>query len=76
MLKTHLSKVENIWLPFKEQNLIKTITVSCFWAKLLDGFRNIGFPVFLSVQNKSKTFKTTFAWETLEEGGCCWVENA
>lgn len=78
MFKAHLSKVENIWLPFKEQNLIKTITVSCFWAKLLHCFRNTGFPVFLSVQNKTKTlsYMATFAQETFGEGGCCWVENA
>lgn len=55
--RTHLSEEENVWLPFKEQNLIKRITVSCFWAKLLDCFSNIGFPVFLSVQNKSNSFK-------------------
>lgn len=80
MLKAHLSIVENIWLPFKEQNLIKTITVSCFWAKLLDCFRNTGFPVFLSVQKKSKTFKP-YGHICLEDsegggGGCCWAENA
>lgn len=52
--------------------------VSCFWAKLLHLFRNVGFPVFLSVQNKSKTLKpwSHICFEGSSGGGYRWAENA
>lgn len=74
MLKAHLSKVENIWLPFKEQNLIRTITVSCCWTVL----ETLVFRFFFQFKTRAKLWnlKATFAWKSLQEGGCCWAEDA
>ncbi|AWP10519.1 putative dual specificity protein phosphatase 22 [Scophthalmus maximus] len=68
--QTHLSRPENIRLPFKEQNLIRTVTVSCFGPSCCTVLETLVFRV--AGVSRSVTLVVAYIMTVTGRG---WVES-